>query len=513
MRNHKRLKRRLAAITLAFCFLLSGCSTAAAMAPSQTSGPVGSSVGSTAPSSSQMAKPAGKPVVKMMIPSSQQALGDLLSQLAKEQNMDLQLLVGANEPRYTLELAEALAGEEPPELYWLAGEFSARVLAQAEQTPRKLSEEKDVALATLAQITPAEMRILGSEAVYGLPLGVYAEGTIVNIETLAALLGSQDLATLQRDLIDCSYKEWKTMQQAVAKYLEKPSRYQFRLGSGVYTMPNYRPPEAEKLRGLWALATVGNAAYTQNGLSAVFSAAYADPADYLDSDPDETSLFLEEPLQALVDEMEFETLHMASEGGALARGDNFALAGEVTSEVAKKLFAEGTALFWKGDTRQALMLETEQPQLQDALFLIPTKMPFENQEVALLNNLYSVGVEGYLCLPGKTTPSDAAKGLLLQLYTAPAWRSAMEEQLHILPYTSLFPSRSLLAGLEEIVGLGEYYLHPLEQRRLSTAQQRAGEWLNLNLMAKAEWSEEDKANLLTAMQAMLGELNLQAEEE
>lgn len=455
----------------------------------------------------------GLSAVSMMIPSNQQALGELLSRLAKEQNCQLTLRVGANEPRYTLELAEALAGQDAPQLYWLAGEFSGQVLAAAGAAPLDVSATGNVALDTLARMVPTEMRVLGSEGVYGLPVGVFAEGTLVNLEMLAALLGCEDPATLGRDLIDCSYKEWKTMQQAVAAYLQKPSRYQFRLGGGVYTMPNYRPAEAENLRGLWALPTVGEAGYGKNGLSAVYSAAYADPADYLSSDPADLNLFLEEPLQALLAEIEFETLHMTNEAGALARGENFNLAGEVTAEQAKKLFAEGRALLWKGDSRQALALEDEQPALLGKLFMVPTKLPFENQEVALQNNLYSVGVDGYLCLPGPGAASPEAAALLLQLYTAPAWRSQLEDQLGLLPYTSLFPQRSLLAGLEEAVGLGEYYQQPLPQQSLAVTQQKLGEWLNLNLMGKESWEEQDKADFLVAIQGMLGEIATQVEGE
>ena len=516
MGNHKMMKRTKM-IKLLVCLLALLCMATACVPAAQSQQNAENNSTSVKPTVSQPSSAATseqpeKPVVKMMLPSSHQALGSLLGRLAEDQGIDLQVLLGANEPRYTLELAEALGGQEPPDLYWMAGEFSARVLETAGVSPYDLKGKvSPMALSALAGMSPEELRLISTDKVYGLPVGLYVQGSLVNLPVLAALLNCKDLQALQRDLVSCSYEEWRVMQQAIADYLEKPGRYQFPLGGGLYTMPSYRPAQAENLRGVWAISTVGTQSYAQNGLSAVFASGYVDPADYLASDPAQTNVILQSPLEALYQAIEWETRFMVNENGAIERGNTLPGEKEITADEAKDLFGKGRALFWKGDSRQALQLEQEYPILSDNLFIIPTKLPFADENVSLLNNLYGAGVDGYLCLSGEQAAGGAAGELLLLLFTSTEGIAAVENQLLLLPYTSVYPQHYLLAQLEQSIGVGDYYLLPLPQDRLNATQGKMADWINLSLMDKAEWEEVDKAAFLTAVQGMIGELNQQEE--
>ncbi len=451
--------------------------------------------------------------VSIMLPSSQQMLGQMLETTAESQNIEVEIRLAGNEPRYTLELLEAMESDEKPDLYWMPGEFAARVLDESSYYLYNLDvPASGVMLQSVAAMVPADLRLLNEEKTFALPVGAYAQGTLVQLSLLAELLGTEDLIALQRDLILCSYEEWYVMQTAIVDYLETPGRYQFSLGGNLYTMPSYRPSQAETLRGLWALATVGNTAYVQNGITAAFSAAYTDPATYLDSDPELLNDLMQEPLEALYEEIEFETMHMVGHDGSLARGENFTLAREVTEEEAQQFFENGSALLWKCDTRQALQIEEDNPELAGDLFLIPTKLPFENDSVAVINQLYTLEIDGYLAVANAKEANSAAGELLVQWFTQEACLQATQTGLHLLPYTAFYPQSAVLRSLEESVSIGEYYLAPIEPSVLATTQQRMGDWIRLNLMDKSEWTEEDRAAFLTAVQGMWGEIALEPQD-
>ncbi len=452
--------------------------------------------------------------VSVMLPNSHQALGQILQTIANSQNISLEIRLSSNEPRYTLELLEALESDDRPGLYWLPGEFTARALDSSSYYPYNLGASASGVLPqSIASMVPTDFRLLDDDKIYALPVGAYAQGTLVNLPLLAALLGTDDLISLQRDLILCNYEEWQVLQQAVADYLQTPGRYQFTLGGNLYTMPSYRPTQAETLRGIWALATVGDTSYAQNGLGTAFASVYADPADYLDSDPTLLNEFMQLPLETLYNEIEFATQHMVGHDGNLARGESFSLAREVTQEEAQQFFENGSALFWKSDSRQALQIEEENADLTQSLFLIPTKLPFEDNDVAGINQLYSLKIDGYLATVNAKETSGAAGQLLVQLFTEESSLQALQTDLYLLPYTEYYPQSHVLRSLEESVGIGEYYLMPIEPSSLYTTQQRIGDWINLYLMDSAEWTEEDKASFLTAIQSMWGEIVIEPETE
>ncbi len=502
-----KVYQKLGALCVALSLLFSGCSTgnlaqgeAEQLPAIETSG---------APQEDVSAQ-----VVSVMLPSSHQNVGQVLQNVANSQNIQLEIRLADNEPRYTAELVQAMEGEDRPDLYWLPGEFAVYALDASEYYPYNLAvPASGLLLESLASMVPQAFRLFNEEKVYALPVGAYAQGTLVNLPMLAALLGAEDLIALQRDLILCSYEEWQVMQQAIADYLVTPGRYQFSLGGNLYTMPSYRPSEAESLRGLWALATVGNTSYAENGLAAAFSAAYASPAAYLYSDPEMLNEFMQQPLQALYDEIEFETQHMVGHDGALSRGENFSLAREVTAEEAQELFENGSALLWKTDSSVALQIESENTSLAGNMFLIPTKLPFSDENVAGLNQLYSLGIDGYLAVAGGEEAGGAAGQLLVQMFTDEASMQAIQNELWLLPYTEYYPQSPLLRALDESIGIGEYYLMPLAQSSLDTTQQRLGDWIHLNLMSKSEWTEEDEANFFVAAQGMWGEIIPQTELE
>ncbi len=453
-------------------------------------------------------------MVEVMLPSSHQNLGQLLQEIADSQNIHLEIRLAGNEPRYTLELMEAMESDNQPDIYWLAGEFSARVLDESSYYPFNFAvPASGLMLESLASMVPNDFRLLDEEKIYAFPVGAYAQGTLVNLPLLAALLGTEDLVALQRDLILCTYEEWQVMQQAIADYLVTPGRYQFSLGTGLYTMPSYRPQQAETLRGLWALATVGETDYGKNSLETSFAAAYIDPSDYLDSDPSILNELMQQPLEALYAEIEFETQNMVGHDGSLSRGEGFSLAREITAEEAQEFFENGSALFWKTDSQMAMQIERENSDLTQNLFLIPTKMPFSDANIAAVNQMYCLIIDGYLAVAGPEEAGGAAGRLLAQLFTEESSLQAMQTELNLLPFTEFYPQSNVLRALEESVGIGEYYLMPVPTASMLSTRQSMGDWINLNLMDSSEWTEEDKEDFLTAMQGMWGELELETPEE
>ena len=495
MKNRKKITAALLSIFL----LLAGCSGNSPSSEREAYEPSGSWLGA----SEEVQTPQAKEVVKIMLPNDHAAVGEVLLKVADAQNVELQVRTGQNEPQYTAELAEALAGEEPPDLYWLPGEGAARALEAAGYPPFDLSSDGG-ALGAAARMVPEMSRILDFDKTYGLPLGSYAQGTLVNLPVLASLLGTEDLATLQRDLAQSSFTEWRAMVLALEEYLETPSRYQFTLAGHTYTMPRYRPEESSSLRGIFAMPTADGSAYAQNSLSTLYAAGFMDPADFLDTDPAVVGQIIQQPLDALYGAIEFETQHLTAEEGPLARGDEGMQQAQLTAKKAKQLFEQGIALFWKGDSRDGLKMEQDNPGMYGNLFLIPTKLPFETAGIEIINTLYGIGTDGYLCLASEEVASGAAGRLLVQLYTDPAFQAEVENSLYLLPYTDLYPGVPLLAKLEEAMGLGEIYILPLDQSELATVQAQIGEFVRENLMEKAEWTEEDKANFLTVAQGLLG---------
>lgn len=471
---------------------------------SSSSAPAGSVAAPAASSQAEAEEVTEPESLRVLLPTGQTVLEDWLKKYASAQNINLTVESGGKGAQYTQTLLEQLAEETPPDLYFLEGERAARQLLAGGFLPADLQDSSsEPALAALAAMTPPATRLLDGQKVYGMPLGTYAEGTLVNLPMLASLLNTDDLAGLVRNLRDCSYNEWKVLLEAIEAFLEQPKKYGVKLNSQSYTLPRYRPDQASALRGIYANSTTNAAALLVNNLSTAYAAAFLDPADLLDTDVADVPALMEGALDALYDQLEFESQHFATEDGPLARGEAFATAPRISDSDARTMFAEGQALLWKADTREALRLEEEFPALSGKLALIPNKLPIQQEDIAQINTLYGISCGGYLCINPTTAARQPAGRLLVECFTQEEGRTVLEEELFLLPHSDLYPQNTLLAQLDDSFGLGFVYVLPLTRTDLDVPQTRMGEWVYMYLMGKAEWTDEDRASFQVAGQSVV----------
>lgn len=449
--------------------------------------------------------------LRIALPAGQHQLGDILQQMATQENLSIQIDVISGETGYAQAVA-AQYNETPPDIYWVQGEADARDLFDNGLKPTNLrTNEAGLAMYTLSRMTPAQTRVLDPRQVYGLPVGLYTEGTLVNIEQLASLLGSDDLKTLERDLTFCSYEEWAILCESITAYLGKPAKTDIRLNGHKYTMPRYRPENAMRQRGLYAIATGQPAAFLQNTLTAAFATAYTDAATLFSSSPEEMAAIMQRPLQAAFARIELDTRHMTQADGLLARGEEYPQAEKISAEAAEKLFAEGTALFIKGDTRAGIRLEEENRNLAGKLVLVPNKLPLESENVAVINEMFGISASGLLCVAEQAPHKETAFKLLAALFTTEAGKKAIEQQLHLACFSEPYPRSGLQNQLMDALSYGNVYAMPATQDALSAMALVMGEWTSGALMPLEEWGEEEQKSFISMAQGAMSSMGLYRE--
>lgn len=452
------------------------------------------------------AEPAG--TVRAVLPPGQQVLGEILEEVAGAEGIALEVEILTGEQGYLQALIAGYA-EKSPDIYWIGGEADAKDLYDGGILPVNMrNPEAGLSIYSLSRMTPIETRVLDPWNVYGLPVGILSEGTLVNIGQLASLLGTQDLTALQRDLTFCSYEEWVALCEAISDYLAQPAKLNVTLSGKEYTMPRYRPENAKRQRGLYAVATGQPASFFQNTLTAAFATAYQDPAALMATTQEEMAQVMAQPLRAVFQRLRFDTLYMTQSGAPLARGEAYPAAGQITAEAAEQLFVSGESLFLKGDTQTGMRLQLENPSLDGHLVLIPEKLPLENENVAVINEMFGVAASGYLCVGEQAAQKQGALDLLVALFTTPRGTRAIEERMHQACFSEPYPRNALQRQLMDALSFGNVYPLPASAPSLTAVATVMGEWTQSELMALAEWGEDQESSFVNMSQGALAALGL-----
>lgn len=527
------------AIHICACLLclayLCGCA-----APAQsTSPPAGNSIASSrqpddssasVPQPSSSVQPTGEgETIHIFLPAENTALHQLLQQLAAQDGNTLQVHTAPAGEGYAQQLQQAAEGQQPPALYWV--ENARQVPQAASAAPVNLSGgAAGPALQGLAGYVPQTMRLREEGAVYGLPLGYYAQGYLVDIELLAQLLGTQEEKRLCEDLTQCSFEEWTMLARTIEAFLAKPGRIQVTLNGNVYTTPSFRPAAAQPLRGVFAQPTGNAAAMCGSLLDAALAAGFDNAEEWQQAEATEKEGTLQQLFAALLGAMELETLHMAQTGGAVRRGEGYSRLDTLSEKEAQQLFGEGTALLLRADSRTAAKLQQEYPRLQDKLVMVPIKLPSkamelpqaqlgentdeetEEENVVALPDLSKtieqnnrrllVASDGYLCLAQNAAQDGAAQSLLLRLYTTREGQDGLCD-IGLQPFSRPYPE-GLLQNQVMAAAASQRQILPLFGS-YTKAKEEIGAHLLANLMESYEWSVPQCGNFVAAAFRAVGE--------
>ncbi len=525
--------KRMTAFCLVLCLAagcLAGCTVGPGTGQSGAKGQAGAAVSASA------ATVVASGGLRIFLPADKPALAQVIRQMAQAEEIAVELQIGAGGLAYQGTLADALAGEDAPVLFWVDGLAEARALQEKGIQFEDLSGQAAApALRSLTAMVPEAFALAGAddEGVLGMPLGYYGEGMLVNLSLLGTLLGTQNTEMLRRDLMECSWGEWVALVTMLEDYLQQPRRLRIEIGNGTYTTPGYRPADAQKLRGMFAVATGAPEEYVNGALGATLGIPYASPQALDAATPQEVINALATALPSLFEWLDFETLHMASDNGSFAHGEGYDTKPKYTVDEAVQMFREGTALFLRADTKTGLALEAESDTLKMNLALLPLKLPpaetGETQETTSSaaqsqsettasaptaaeqaaasteenNRLLNVRADGYLCIRGGADETGQAAAILIRLFASDEGNAAIAGELYLLPPATPYPAGTLAYQLSAAITARQ--VHPIvaAPAYLAGAQSTIGEWVQEHLMGKEEWEASDEKAFETVARSAL----------
>ncbi|MGD9559733.1 MAG: hypothetical protein AB7V55_03900, partial [Oscillospiraceae bacterium] len=504
--------------------------------------------------------------LRALLPTGQDALEQLLQQMAAEEGLELEIETAAAGNRYADAVNEALGGENAPDIFYLKGDAEVKRV-DAGQMADLLDDAASAPMRALAALVPQPARIVDSQRVYGLPLGQQAAGYLVNVELLAPLVGAQDTSALLADLQACTWQQWQALAEAIEAYLPAPSRRQVTIGHHSYTMPGSRPGIAQPLRGVFAVPDGDAEKLMQGGLEAAIHLAFDDYSTLLAANDTEKAQRLWAAAEGLLGMLALETQHMARESGPLARGERYRTTERNSNTKAIELFVGRTALFMRGDSALAGALQAQYPELTGKLALIPYKMPdpqvdeeeteapvsaptseageAESDETAasevetesetsasepVASEAQAVGEEtdepqasaladwqkairaqntqllcadgGTLCIRAGSANAGAAQNLLLRLFTTGAGRMAIEKTLHLQPFSTVVPTGLWQAQVAQAMADGQALATPWPAETTGAKQAIGAEVQRLTELA--EWGQEEREAFQGALLKGLG---------
>lgn len=505
----------------ALLFNLCGCGVASSSQPVPPPAATSRSVARPAAVASQPEEALG--TVKVVLPSNQPLLAEVLREAARQDSLDVEIETLPADDAYAKGLRAALEEEAAADIMWVGSEYEARLLGGATALANLQGEQATPAFWSLAEMVPKASRLLNASNVYGLPMGFYAEGYLVNLEILGHLLDTTDYTALRNDLQQCSWKQWEYLVNSITQYMQKQAKIQIKLGNSIYYTPGIRPVISQPLRGIFAFANEDPAFMIQGALSGAVNATFDGLDSLLAADDSQKQEMLRPALESLWRLLEFETRNLARREGATQRGESFAEKDGLSRDEAAELFINGTALFLRGDSRLAFQLGADNPAIGVHLAMVPVKFPpgkdaeeekkaedgaeaeaaaegevtTTAERLVKHNSLLWVGSAGYLCLNPKAQHPEGAQLLLLGLFVRDDNQSALQAQLNLLPFTNLVPvgllSSQLALGAD---GEGSSRIL-LPSHLLSRTEVATGGLLQGGLLAKAEWTDEDEATFIS----------------
>lgn len=534
------MKRFLALILSGVLTLgLFGCAAAAEMPATSAAAPPSNAPISSTPPQDDSPEPAPQSL-KILLPSSQESLADMLTQMAAKEGIGLQIETAVYGDRYAAAVEAAMNSTSPPDIIWLSKAADAQGIRAGTALLDLSGQDATPSMRALSAMVPAAARYADEDAVLGLPLGSSAEGYIVNLDLLCALLDTADVTALRADLMACSWQQWQTLAATVEAYLSSPQKTVVEIGYHSYTLPRGRPSIAQPLRGIFAVADADNEALVGNALEAAVTAAFSSEAELLAADVDTRTQRLRPALEAMLALVGLETRHMARSSGALSRGERYNMAAKVNQEDAVALFTDKTALFLRGSSQLVLGLEAENPALEGRLMLIPLKMPpvpdaeTEDEaddssaaasssdaseaeedeeaptgqpalsladEIAANNRTLLHSTGGVLCVSSKAP--KAAQNLLLRLFTTDEGRAAITQEMQLWPFSSPAPTGSVHTQVANAVvsGAGRLVQWPTA---LAAAKESMGAAIMEGLMQQESWPEDLRADFVNTALGALG---------
>ncbi|NLW79832.1 MAG: hypothetical protein GXY32_10550 [Ruminococcaceae bacterium] len=531
----KKIVKTIGCIFLGLCLMAAGMPGTAAQ---QAEGPRALAAAGGAPEQ-----------VRVLLPTGMEALEDILARMATAEGMALQIdtaVAGDNYGRYA---TEAMESDTPPDLLWLADETQARAVTQVGSLYDLLAgRNSPTTMRALAAMVPKGQRLLDESRVLGLPLGVKAEGYLVNLALLANLLDTQNTEVLLADLQVCSWQQWQTLAKTVEDYLTNPQKSVVDVGTHTYTMPRGRPEAAQPLRGIFSVADGNAEAYLGVLMDTTVANAFDGIDQLLETDETQRVAQLQPALAAMLGALDLETSHMTRSTGAVARGERYVLTEKLSRADAQTLFVDGAALFMRGDSQLAARLEQDNPQLAGKLALVPVKMPpvslYDESDDTANSGLYTGPEEeteaepepeetpaeeasieriidgntrllwqsgGSLCVNGASAGSGAAVKLLLRLFTSDAGRMAIAQELQLQCFSSPVPAGRLQTQLANSTAAGQM-LPTAWPVQLGGAERSLDAYIEQSgLMAETTWDKDDETAFVAAGIAAMGVVSYSAQ--
>lgn len=486
--------------------------------------------------------------VRVLLPTGMEALEDILAQMAAAEGIALQVDTAVAGDNYGQYAAEAMESDTPPDLLWVADETQARTVTQVGSLFDLLAgRNSPAAMRALAAMVPQGQRLLDENRVLGLPLGIRAEGYLVNLDLLANLLDVQNTEVLLADLQACSWQQWQTLAETIEAYLTNPQKVAVKIGYHTYTMPRSRPEVAQPLRGVFSVADGNAETYLGVLMDTAVANAFDSASQLLETDETQRVAQLQPALAAMLGALDLETSHMTRSSGAMARGERYVLTEKLSRADAQALFVEGTALFMRGDSQLAAQLEQENPQLAGKLALVPVKTPpvslYTEGDDTAGDGLYTgpedeteeepdetpaedtAAIEriiagntrllwqsgGSLCVNGASAGNGAAVKLLLRLFTSDAGRTAIANVLQLQCFSNPVPAGRIQAQLASSTAAGQTMptAWPVQlggaARSLDATLEQSG------LMAEATWHKSDETAFVAAGIAAMGVISYNAQ--
>lgn len=524
------MKKKLAAFVSACLALacLAGCGTVP-----QSTTPTAPAPARTTPTAPMEPATRTPGEVTILLPTGREDIARILADIGAEDGITVRMTTKPAGSTYTAALQQALEGETPPELYWVEGTAQDAVLEEAGLMADLMAPGQSPSVAALASMVPQESRLLREKQVLGLPLGYTAQGYLVNIELLAALLGAEDIVTLARDLYACTARQWQYLVETLQAYLQSPARIQLKIADNTYTTPAYRPAAARPLRGMFAVPEREEGPFVAAALNAAVNAAFADRDDWEALSSQEKSARLAQVLPALLALFDLETLYMGTEESAVWRGEDFPNRARPGLQEATALLEGGSVLMLRCDSRTALAMETG--PLAGKLALLPIKLQvpqtMEDEEeaqdtseaeaeedpnednydaddaaAAMAENgeRLAYATDGYLCLTPGAAGRTHAENLLLRLYTTPAGTNAITGRLGLYPFTGAMPQGLIQQQLWQAALGGKGRLSVLPASLSEKAEAPMGKLLYDSMMPAAEWDAALQQSFYSACYAALG---------
>lgn len=509
-------KKKIAALILCFIFclgLLAACAngghTAQSIEPPAF-------VPSAQSSQSAASIPQNTPL-RIMLPDGHTQLADIVRQFAYDDGIDIEIIRGRQSVGYAGEVQNALENENAPDLVWLNNFAEFAEIDGNNYFAQFNAQSTEPTLQTIAGGVPQRMRINGEEGVYSLPAGYVAQGYLVNIDMLAALLNESNRQNLLNNLVMCSFEQWKMLIISLEEYLKNPGRIEITLAATKYITPGQRPNIARGLRGMFALPDADGYELLDGILTSALCAPFSNELAAISASDEELTDKIYPLLGSLMRALEFETKHLTRAEGALTRGSEYAETWDKLSfNDALGLFSSGTALAIRANSQTALLLGQEIPTLRDKLALIPIKLPLMPREdddpaasqeamqaLAYHNNRLWVASAGAFYMNKNTENKNAITAFLLRVFTGRESTEAFEN-LGIVPFAPYTAQESLLETqiLNAVQGQSGALL-PVQPASWLRAQTVIGEYVRDELLDKDEWLADEVDGFFTIAQVAL----------